>query len=279
MDIRIQTSLFGHHKTKRLIRLSGGIEAVYSLIQLWSFAGEHRSKGILSGLDNIDIAEVSGWPGDPTEFVNLLVDCRFLDRGDSITIHNWAKRQPWANKQKERSEQGKKAANARWMKRGYADSNADGMQGASPGDAKGNAPSPKPTPSPSPNPKPKTKNSTPPCPYQKIMELFNELCPSLRNVKSIEDDRQVRVRRIWKKKPDIEWWKQYFITIELSDFLSGRAPKTVGHETWECGFDFIITPRYLTKIVEGFYENKGKTEQLTAKQMREREACRTAAKS
>lgn len=107
------------------------------------------------------------------------------------------------------------------------------------------------------------------CPAKKIQELFNRLCPSLRNIDSIEDSRLTSLRRRWKKHPDLDWWERFFVTVEASDFLSGRAPKTPGHENWECGFDFIITPRYFTKITEGFYQNKVLQTELLSRSARQ----------
>jgi hypothetical protein len=44
-------------------------------------------------------------------------------------------------------------------------------------------------------------------------------------------------------------WKNYFIEIHKSDFLTGR------NGGWKASFDWVIKKKNLTKIVEGNYEN------------------------
>ena len=279
-DIRINTGLFGHYKTKRLLRRLGP-EAVVALIQLWCWCANDRPKGVLSGLDNSDIADASGWSGDADLFVNTLCEIELLDRTDPMSIHDWEDNQPWASKAPERSEKAKKAANARWERKGYATS----IRQVSSKDARSNPPSPSPIPSPNPSPKPNPipKEHTPTprinCPIQKIQELFNRICTSLPQIGGIEGSRLDRVKGRWKRHPDLEWWERFFVTVETSDWLTGRHPDC-RKPNW-CSFDWITKPANFTKISEGNYVNRvlSEIDQLSPKRRKELEACRKFAQS
>lgn len=88
-------------------------------------------------------------------------------------------------------------------------------------------------------------------PYKDILNLFNGTCTSLPNIREIKNDRQKRVRAIWKDYKDINFFKELFEKVQASDFLSGRDGK------WTCcSFDWITKQANLTKILEGNYNNK-----------------------
>lgn len=92
------------------------------------------------------------------------------------------------------------------------------------------------------------------CPIQKIQELFNRICTSLPQIDDIEESRLVTLRGRWKKHPDLEWWEKFFVTVQASDWLTGRDPDC-RTSNW-CSFDWIIKPKNMTKIAEGNYVNK-----------------------
>ena len=116
-DIRLNVFFFKHRKTLKLRRKLGA-EGVLALMTLWTEAAINRPDGILTGYDEEDIAIASGWPGEPEELVTALLECGFLERLEDGTykIHDWEEHQPWAVGAKERSEQARKAALARWNK-------------------------------------------------------------------------------------------------------------------------------------------------------------------
>ena len=146
-DIRINVGFFQHHKTKKLI-YKLDYKGVIALLSLWTYAAQNKPKGILSNMDEVDIALSACWEGDAGEFVNTLVDIGFLeDNAGTYSIHDWERNNPYAFHADERSEHARKAANARY-------GNTDSMPGACPEHAEGNAPSPSPSPVPSPKPEP-----------------------------------------------------------------------------------------------------------------------------
>lgn len=95
--IEVHQELTRHHKVKRLARALeiSRPQAVGHLFFLWSWALDHAPSGDLSGFDDEEIAEESGWdrdqpahgpPHDSTEFVQALRDAGWLDGSD---LHDW----------------------------------------------------------------------------------------------------------------------------------------------------------------------------------------------
>jgi hypothetical protein len=115
-DIRVY-SCWQHHRKRRRLQRRLGSEGVLAVMDLWSFAGQHRGLGDLAGLSNEDLADEVGWAGDADELVAVLLEVGLLDgEPGSLRIHNWATRQPWAIGQQERTDQARKAALIRWSK-------------------------------------------------------------------------------------------------------------------------------------------------------------------
>ena len=115
-DIRLRLSFRNHPKTKKL-KYKLGPEAVLSFIWLMMFVAESKPDGELDEMDETDIALAADWDGDAGEFVETLVAVRYLEnRNGTYRIHNWRRNQPWAAGAEQRSEHGRKAAEARWKK-------------------------------------------------------------------------------------------------------------------------------------------------------------------
>ena len=160
-DIRIDVGFFDSPKTMKLFRLLGN-DGVVGLLRLWAWAAKHRPKGLLYGVLNCDIEQVAGWTGDEDEFVLGLVQAGFLDSlqdiDDDYQIHDWKDHQGYVYHSLERSERGRKAAEARWHKKPDAKSCNEHM----PDDTSStcstmqrqNAPTPSPVPNPVPDPIP-----------------------------------------------------------------------------------------------------------------------------
>lgn len=87
--------------------------------------------------------------------------------------------------------------------------------------------------------------------YGKAVEAFNEICPSLPKVRSITAQRRKAIKAAAKMLEDTGGFPALFRKVEASDFLTGRNGGWNG-----CGFDWIIKPANLTKILEGNYDNR-----------------------
>jgi hypothetical protein len=125
-DIRISVSFLNHRKRKRLKMLLGAGATDY-LIDLWIASAMNHPDGILSGMDEVDIALEAGWEGNPNEFIEALLTCRFLEKDEKgvYFLHDWEEHQPWVVNAKARSEKARKAVNARWGKKKEKDGNKD----------------------------------------------------------------------------------------------------------------------------------------------------------
>lgn len=165
-DARVKVTLPDHPKTKKLIRRCGQAGA-WNLIRLFLFAAANRPDGDLTGMDADDIEIAADWQGDAGQFVEALVDVRFLaGEPGAFAINDWADHNPWASSSSERTDKAKfnalirhhGLAEAAKRMPDYAErmqlapkkdaaSNATSMLGACEQHARSNAPSPSPSPS------------------------------------------------------------------------------------------------------------------------------------
>lgn len=170
-DIRLAVSFRGHRKRKRLRLLLGPGSTDY-LLDLWIATAMNHPDGILTGMDETDIALEAGWEGEPQAFVAALLECRLLEKSEhGYALHDWAEHQAYVVHAEDRKTQAKNAAAKRWAARtapvmptecaehptGNAASLASANSEPTTGNAhakSGNAPSPSPIPSPSPVPNP-----------------------------------------------------------------------------------------------------------------------------
>lgn len=108
IDARLNVSISGHPKTKKLIRKLGDGGA-WKLVCLFLWAATNRSDGQLSGMTAEDIELAVDWAGEDGKFVATLVAVGFLDGVDGdYAIHDWADHNPWLAGAGDRSEK------ARW---------------------------------------------------------------------------------------------------------------------------------------------------------------------
>lgn len=180
-DIRLAVSFRGHRKRKRLRLLLGPGSTDY-LLDLWIATAMNHPDGILTGMDETDIALEAGWEGEPQAFVAALLECRLLEKSEhGFALHDWAEHQAYVVHAEDRKTQAKNAAAKRWAARtapvmptgcgghgeGIAASNVSAGSELATGNAhtkSGNAPSPSPIPSPSPVPNPAPDPSLLPSP-------------------------------------------------------------------------------------------------------------------
>ena len=91
--------------------------------------------------------------------------------------------------------------------------------------------------------------------YIDIIDIYNSICKSLSKVIKVTDKRNKSIRNILKKYSREEL-ETVFRKAEESDFLSGRNGSWNG-----CGFDWLINETNMIKVLEGNYDNKGKSKQ------------------
>ena len=74
--VKIEQGTLTHRKTLRLKGLLGiGVaQAVGHLTMLWVWAASSTKDGSLAGMTPTEIAEVSGWAGEPADFLAAMID-------------------------------------------------------------------------------------------------------------------------------------------------------------------------------------------------------------
>lgn len=93
-------------------------------------------------------------------------------------------------------------------------------------------------------------------PYQAVADLWNELCPALPKVQSLNDSRRQKIKcRLQELSTRSEEWlpkvRELFERVSASDFLLGD--NTNG---WTASFDWVIAnSKNWVKVVEGNYDN------------------------
>jgi uncharacterized phage protein (TIGR02220 family) len=195
-DMRIDFDFVDHPKVRRLIKQSG-YAAFYSLIKLFSMTAKLYQKGLLKDCDIEDIEFFSGWRGKSGEFVQSLLDVKFLDYTESgYEIHDWKDHQPWIFHAPERSKQAKEAISIRWAKDKNNTESTLNTDRNTLRITERNTPSPIPSPSPNPLPipipkpspatnfpidnmkSPEVTKADDKFPYQEIIAYLNEQCKS-----------------------------------------------------------------------------------------------------
>ena len=87
-------------------------------------------------------------------------------------------------------------------------------------------------------------------PYQEIMKMFNELCPSYQTLRKMSEGRKRSVKARLKDY-NLDGFNELFKLAEESDFLKGNNPRK-----WKATFDWFMNDNNMTKVLEGNYNNK-----------------------
>lgn len=247
-DFRVSVGLPGHHKTAKLIRRIGK-DGVCSLVFLWAYVAQHRPDGRLTGIDAEDIAIIAKWDGDPDEFINVLVDVGFIDRGpDCLIIHDWTKHNGYASSAHLRSEAARQAVQKRWEKRlsdttairnGY-DSNTDVLPPYYGSDTQSeNRNTPYPNPNPNPNPEPiaiseqdkkaaRKKRERKPAP-EVDQHFIDELAATYNNVNMQEE---IALAREWIEDHPGRKFSRSFLRGWIKRSAE-KAQQTHGNDNWD----------------------------------------------
>lgn len=100
-------------------------------------------------------------------------------------------------------------------------------------------------------------------PYQAVVSLFNQTCISFSQVRSLSEARKkaIRARLNNFSLDDIE---TVFKKAEASDFLKGR-----NNRNWQATFDWLLTDSNFSKVLDGNYDNKGKSSSVNSKSAQE----------
>lgn len=250
-DIRLAVSFRGHRKRKRLRLLLGPGSTDY-LLDLWIATAMNHPDGILTGMDETDIALEAGWEGDPQTFVAALLECRLLEKSEhGFVLHDWAEHQAYVVHAEDRKTQAKNAAAKRWAARtapvmpaecgehgeGIAASIASADSEPATGNAhakSGNAPSPSPIPSPSPVPNPAPDPSPLPSPAPAAGRSKREEAARLAVL--MRDTLRANLHTF--AEPDLNVWEETLHKALCSDARMQDAHFVDHVITWACAESF-----------------------------------------
>lgn len=89
--------------------------------------------------------------------------------------------------------------------------------------------------------------------YDKIFEIFNQICVSLDSVENPTAMNIKRVSELLQQQPTFDFYN-FFNRVERSDFLTGRNGR------WNVGggkasFDWLLQPKNISKIQSGQFDN------------------------
>jgi hypothetical protein len=89
----VKRSAYGHTKLKKLMRRLAMPEyAVIGVLEtLWHLTAREAPRGDIGRLSDGDIAFGIDWNRDPSELIDALVDCRWIDRcpNHRLVVHDW----------------------------------------------------------------------------------------------------------------------------------------------------------------------------------------------
>ena len=93
------------------------------------------------------------------------------------------------------------------------------------------------------------KPATLPIPYQEIVDLYHNTCPSLPRVLKLNSKRKAAIKARYKEH-GTDGLTTLFKKAEESDFLSGRSGRWTA-----CNLDWLLKDSNCLKVLEGNYSN------------------------
>ena len=90
----------------------------------------------------------------------------------------------------------------------------------------------------------------PTCPHQKIIDLYHQICPTMRRVRTWQGQRPKFLQARWREHPNLDWWKGFLAYCAESEFLTGRTNGFCADLEW------LIRPNNFQKVNEGKYHGR-----------------------
>jgi uncharacterized protein YdaU (DUF1376 family) len=102
-----------------------------------------------------------------------------------------------------------------------------------------------------------TSSKIPPCPHQKIRDLFAEVLPECRQSRVWDETDQSHLRARWAEDPDrqdLAWWRGFFEWIRKSDFLMGKTGNERSRPPFRLTLRWLVKRENFKKVLdEGKY--------------------------
>lgn len=88
--------------------------------------------------------------------------------------------------------------------------------------------------------------------FEEIKNLFSEICVSLPRLKKIsENTKNLILKRNEDLENNLENWKDFFIKVEASDFLTNRLTG----KPFRATFDWLLNQNTFSNVINGNYDN------------------------
>lgn len=88
--------------------------------------------------------------------------------------------------------------------------------------------------------------------FQSVVDLYHSICVSFPVVRSLSESRKKAIKARLNNY-SMDDFKTVFKNAEASSFLKGTNDRN-----WRANFDWLIADKNMVKVLEGFYEDKGK---------------------
>lgn len=73
---------------------------------------------------------------------------------------------------------------------------------------------------------------------------------------NITEARSIQLRARLKELGGIDGWKAMLEKATASDFLTGKVTRSADHASWSPNIDWFLSPKNVTKVMEGRYDNR-----------------------
>lgn len=90
----------------------------------------------------------------------------------------------------------------------------------------------------------------PAIPYERIKDMYNELCPSLRRCTKLSETRKKAIKARISSGYTLEDFERLFRKAEASSFLRGK-----NRQNWVASFDFLVRDEKMARTLDGEYDD------------------------
>lgn len=87
-------------------------------------------------------------------------------------------------------------------------------------------------------------------PYEAVRESYNEICHSFPKCTKMSEARKKSIKARISSGYTLEDFKTVFSKAEASGFLKGRNDRN-----WKASFDWLISDKYMAKVLDGAYDD------------------------
>lgn len=273
--IKLKVGMFDGQSFKKIKRAKIGGESFRDKLtavwfELMDFAGKCNHGGAFIDSREIpfsDIEDIAVMIDRETDELKLCMQF-YINEGmvevvdDVFALSNWSVYQNEAGLEKIRER--KRIAQAKWREKKRLQAASVEADVESTVDSTGGLPSI--SPSYSLNPVSKENNRgvgeegekqskppTPPrpaIPYERIKDMYNELCPSLHRCTKLSEARKKAIKARISSGYTLEDFERLFRKAEASSFLRGR-----NRQNWVASFDFLVRDEKMARTLDGEYDD------------------------